>query len=60
MGLGNQDIGYQLFKRWLAEPPPPVLMAAWKDYIGGLSASLSPEARPAFRQKLLDRARAAR
>lgn len=56
MGLGTQDIGYQLFKRWLAEPPPPRLMAAWKDYIGGLSASLDLEARPAFRQELLDRA----
>jgi tellurite resistance protein len=58
MGLGKQDIGHQLFKRWLAEPPPPALVTAWKDYIGALSASLSPEARPAFKQELLDRARA--
>jgi len=58
MGLGKQHIGHQLFKRWLEEPPPPALVAAWKDYIGALSASLSPDARPAFRQELLDRARA--
>jgi hypothetical protein len=58
MGLGKQDIAHQLFEQWLAEPPPPELMVAWKDYIGALSAALSPQARPAFRQELLDRARA--
>jgi tellurite resistance protein len=58
MGLGKQDISYQLFTRWLAEPPPPVLVTAWKDYIGALSTSLTPEARSAFKQELLDRARA--
>jgi hypothetical protein len=57
-GLGKQDISYQLFERWLAAPPPPALLAAWKDYIGALSASLSPEDRRVLRHELLDRARA--
>jgi hypothetical protein len=58
MGLGKDDISHQLFKQWLSEPPPPALMAAWRDYIAALSAALSPEARPAFKQEILDRARA--
>ena len=44
MGVARQDIAHQLFETWLAEPPPPELLAAWKDYIGALSATLSPEA----------------
>jgi hypothetical protein len=58
MDLGNNDISYQLFSQWLSEPPPPALMAAWKDYIAALSAALSPEARPAFKQEILNHARA--
>jgi hypothetical protein len=58
MGLGKEDIGHQLFERWLEERPSPALIAAWKDYIGALSASLGPETKPAFRQELLGRARA--
>lgn len=58
MGLGKDAIGHRLFKQWLTAPPSPALMAAWKDYVGALVASLSPEARPAFRKELLDRARA--
>lgn len=58
MGVGSKDIGHQLFKQWLAEPPPPALVAAWKDYIAGLSAQMSAESRSAFRKELLARARA--
>jgi len=58
MGLSQQDVSYQLFERWLAEPPPAALLAAWKDYIGGFAASLDAEDRRALRQELLDRARA--
>jgi hypothetical protein len=48
MGLDKEGIGHQLFK----------LLATWKDYIGALSAAMSPEAVVALRQELLDRARA--
>lgn len=58
MGLDKDDISHQLFERWLAEPPPPALVAAWKDYIGALSDSLSPDARHAIRHQVLDHARA--
>jgi hypothetical protein len=56
--LAKEDISRQLFERWLAEAPPPALLATWKEYIGALSASLGPEARRALKQELLDRARA--
>lgn len=58
MGLGQQDVSYQLFERWLAAPPPATLLAAWKDYIGAFSASLNPEDRRTLRHQLLHRARA--
>jgi tellurite resistance protein len=58
MGLGQQDVSYQIFERWLAEPPPPSLLAAWKDYIGALAAALKPEERRALQHELLNRARA--
>lgn len=57
-GLARQDVSHQLFERWLAEPPPAALLAAWKAYIGAFSATLSPEDRAAFKMEILDRARA--
>jgi hypothetical protein len=47
-----------LFEQWLAEPPPPVLLAAWKDYISAFSSTLSQEARRTLKRELLGRARA--
>jgi DnaJ-domain-containing protein 1 len=58
MGLGKQDVSYQLFERWLAAPPAATLLAAWKDYIGAFAASLDPRDRRALRQELLNRAHA--
>lgn len=57
IGLNKGDISYELFARWLARRPPPELLAAWKDYIGALSATLTPEAVHALRRDLLQRAR---
>lgn len=57
-GVGTQDISHQLFERWLAEPPPPTLLAAWKDYIEAFSSTLSQEARRTLKRELLGRARA--
>jgi len=58
MGLGEQDVSYQLFERWLAVPPPAALLAAWKEYIGTFAASLKAEDRRTLRQELLNRAHA--
>lgn len=58
MGMGQQDVSYRLFERWLSTPPPAALFAAWKEYIGGFAASLNPEDRRDLRRGLLDRARA--
>ena len=57
-GLGKQDVAYQMFEHWLADRPPPGLLAAWKSYIGALSPTLSDEARRALKRELLDRTRA--
>jgi tellurite resistance protein len=48
----------KLFEQWLSTPPPAALLAAWKEYIGGFTASLSPEDRRDLRRGLLNRARA--
>ena len=56
-GLAKQDVSHQLFERWLAEPPPPALLAAWKEYIGAFLATRSHEARTAFKLEILGRAR---
>jgi hypothetical protein len=56
-GLAKQDVGYKLFECWLAEPPSPALLAAWKGYVVAFSATLGHEARAAFKSEILDRAR---
>ena len=57
MGLSKQDISYQLLERWLAEHPPPALLANWKDYIDALSVTLSHQAKHALKSELMGRAR---
>lgn len=57
VGLKKEDVSYQLFERWLARRPPPELLAAWKDYIRSLSATLNHEDLRALKQGLLRRVR---
>jgi tellurite resistance protein len=58
LGLDKHNIGYQRIERCLTEKPPPAdLFAAWKAYIGALSATLSDEARRTLKMEVLDRAR---
>ena len=57
VGLSKQDISYQLFERWLAEPPTPALLANRKDYIVALSVTLSHQAKHALKLELMGRAR---
>ena len=54
----GQDVSRQLLGRWLTEPPPPALLAAWKAYIGALSPTLSRDDRGALKAEVLGRARA--
>lgn len=56
-GLNKQDVSYQLFRRWLADRPPPELLSTWKDYIRALSATLTPDAVQTLKRELLQRAR---
>jgi hypothetical protein len=56
-GVGGEEAGGRLLERWLREPPPPGLLAAWADYIRAVSASLDGEARRALGADLLGRAR---
>jgi DnaJ-domain-containing protein 1 len=57
MGLSKQDISHRLFERWLAEPPPAALLAAWKGYVKALSATRDGESKHALKQGVLSRAR---
>lgn len=56
-GLDRQAASYQLLEQWLAKRPSPELLAAWKDYMGAVSATMSAEAKQALRAQLLGRAR---
>jgi len=56
-GLDRQGAAHQLFDRWLREPPPRELLAAWTDYTRAISATLDAAARAALRSELLGRAR---
>ena len=56
-GVAGQDASRRLLDRWLREPPPRDLLAAWTDYIRAVSAALDDEARRALKAELLGRAR---
>ena len=58
MGVAKQDVSQQLVARWLAEPPPSALLAAWKDYVGALAASRSAEECRVLKHGVMSRARA--
>ena len=59
LGLTNEDPGYRSLEEWLAKPPTPELLAAWKrDYVGALSLALTQEARRELKTQVLGRARA--
>ncbi|MCR0982045.1 hypothetical protein [Roseomonas populi] len=52
VGLDSGSDGQALLSRWLAQPPPAALLAAWTDYVH----ALGPEARGALRKRVMDRA----
>jgi tellurite resistance protein len=57
-GLSRESAAFQLLEGWLAVQPGRRVMAAWKDYVGSLANTLSPQAKATLRQDLLGRARA--
>lgn len=57
MGLTTQSASLKLLEQWLARPPSPKLLTAWKDYIRALTATQSAEARQALKEGVMARAR---
>ncbi|MBI5948361.1 MAG: hypothetical protein HY875_09495 [Chloroflexi bacterium] len=58
MGLGEGSQGRAMLEGWLTQPPPPSMLAAWGDYVQGLSQTLPPDLRVALGNETLQRARA--
>jgi hypothetical protein len=57
VGIRAGDISHELFEQWLAEPPKPALVSAWKEYISAFAATLRQDDRRALKAELLNRAR---
>ncbi len=57
-GVAPESPAHRLLEAWLAERPPPRLLAAWRGYVGALCEDMIPEKRLALRRDVLDRARA--
>ena len=56
-GIEPDSVCRQLLDAWLAEPPGPELVEAWKGYIRSLVASASTPAVQAVRDDVLENAR---
>jgi hypothetical protein len=56
-GLGRESASAQLLEGWLTIRLDAEMVAAWKEYVGALSATLSDERKEAFKQELLSRTR---
>lgn len=57
-GLKASDVGHKLLEQWLAQPPGPDLLAAWKAYTSALTAGMAPAQRQALREVVLGQAEA--
>ncbi|MBR0669272.1 hypothetical protein GXW71_33290 [Roseomonas hellenica] len=56
-GVAAQGAARELLDRWLREPPPRELLAAWADYTRAVSAKLDDAGLQALRAELVGRAR---
>jgi hypothetical protein len=56
-GIHRGDIEYEILDAWLDRKPQPRLLEAWKHYVEGLCAILTPEERTALKRELLEHAR---
>ncbi|MBW2315970.1 MAG: hypothetical protein JRH10_17505 [Deltaproteobacteria bacterium] len=57
-GVEPGSDAFALLEDWLANRPPPRLLAAWRDYIGALCDEMLPEDRKQLKREVLSRARA--
>jgi hypothetical protein len=57
-GLKAGDVGHKLLEQWLAQPPGPELLAAWKAYAHALVADMPLDQRHALRDAVLGQAEA--
>ena len=56
-GLSRGSASGQLLDSWLTERPGREVLAAWKEYVGALSSTLSVDAKHALKGELIGRAR---
>jgi hypothetical protein len=57
-GIHGDSVQGALIERWLEHKPEPALLEAWRHYIQGLCAKLSPEQRQHFKTEFLHGTRA--
>ena len=57
-GVEPGSDAFALLEDWLANRPPPRLLAAWRDYVGALCEEMLPEDRKQLKREVLSRARA--
>jgi len=56
-GVEKDEPGHDMLERWLTQKPEAKLLNVWKNYVGALLPSLTPEAKDALKTDLLGRAR---
>jgi hypothetical protein len=56
-GIPENSPSHRLLELWIAEKPPPDLVATWRDFIGALCASLSAEESKRLCDNVIGRAR---
>jgi hypothetical protein len=57
-GVEPGSPAFALLEDWLANRPPPRLLAAWRDYVGALCDEMLPEERKQLKREVLARAQA--
>lgn len=57
-GIRAGSIERELLERWLTHRPAPTLLDAWRTYMAGLCAQLTPEERARLKEQLLRSTRA--
>ncbi|MBR0654102.1 tellurite resistance TerB family protein [Plastoroseomonas arctica] len=56
-GLDEHPEARGLLDAWLAAPPPPSLLVAWRGYVQAIAATMSVTERDSLRREILGRAR---
>lgn len=56
-GLDTRPEAQALLDAWLAAPPPPSLVEAWRGYVQAITAAMAPAERDSLAREILGRAR---